>query len=154
EEELPEAQSRSLHRQDLAAAPRAPAITPDRRQPSGRRPLATVLAALAGIAALFTLTVATNLIFGAVDLFVTGHARYFQGFVNSIHANVTYSGASYLLALWSWLFVSYMFGLICYRLGVGVGQRIASGFGEPLAGANDRLLLLLTFVCFIAAGEM
>jgi len=85
---------------------------------------------------------------------VTGHARYFQGFVNSLDTNVGYSGAPYLLVLWGWLFVNYLFGLISYRLGVGVGQRIAWGFGEPFAGTNNRLLLFLTFVCVIAGSEL
>lgn len=154
DEELPEVESRSLHRQDLAVPPRAPAVTPDRRQPRGRRPLATLVAALSGIVALLTLTLATNLLFGVADFFLTGHARYFQGFVNSIDISASYSGASYLLVLWSFLFVGYMFGLISYRLGVGVGRRIASGFGEPVAGANDRLLLFLALVGAIATGEL
>jgi len=56
--------------------------------------------------------------------------------------------------LWGWLFVNYLFGLISYRLGVGVGQRIARGFGEPFAGTNKRLLLFLTFVVVIAGSEL
>src|SRR5262249_37549689 len=134
--------------------PRAPAVRPNRRQPRGYRPLATLLATLSGVVALLTLTLATNLLFGVADFFVTGHARYFQGFVNSLDTNISYSGASYLTVLWSFLFVGYMLGLISYRLGVGVGRRIASGFGEPVAGANDRLLLFLALVGAVAAGEM
>jgi len=101
-----------------------------------------------------TLPHAANAIFGIADFFVTGQARYFQGFVNSIDTNVRYSEAPYLLVLWGWLFVNYLFGLISYRLGVGVGQRIARGFGEPFAGTHIRLLLFLTFVVVIAGSEM
>jgi hypothetical protein len=101
-----------------------------------------------------TLPHAANVVFGIADFFVTGQVRYFQGFVNSIDTNVRYSGAPYLLVLWGWLFVNYLFGLISYRLGVGVGQRIARGFGEPFAGTNNRLLLFLTFVCVIAGSEL
>jgi hypothetical protein len=109
---------------------------------------------VAGIAAVLTLPHAANVIFGIADFFVTGQARYFQGFVNSIDTNVRYSGAPYLLVLWGWLFVNYLFGLISYRLGVGVGQRIARGFGEPFAGTNNRLVLFLTFVVVIAGSEL
>jgi|SRR6266849_1007724 len=154
DEELRETESPPIRRQDAAAAQSAPAAPPDVREPSGRYLQATLLAALAGIAALLTLPHAADAIFGIVDFLVTGHARYFQGFVNSIDTNVRYSEAPYLLVLWGWLFVNYLFGLISYRLGVGVGQRIAWGFGEPVAGTNDRLVLFLTFVCVIAGGEL
>ncbi len=154
DEELRETESPSPRRQDSAAEQSTPAAPPDVHGPSGRCLQATLLAALAGIAALLTLPHAANAIFGIVDSFVTGHARYFQGFVNSIDTDVRYSEAPYLLVLWGWLFVNYLFGLISYRLGVGVGQRIAWGFGEPFAGTNDRLVLFLTFVCVIAGGEL
>jgi hypothetical protein len=52
------------------------------------------------------------------------------------------------------LFANYLFGLISYRLGVGVGQRITPGFGEPFAGTNNRLLLFLTFVCVTVGVEL
>jgi hypothetical protein len=101
-----------------------------------------------------TLPHAANVIFGIADFFVTGQARYFRGFVNSLDTSVGSSEAPYLLVLWGWLFVNYLFGLISYRLGVGVGQRIARGFGEPFAGTNNRLLLFLAFVVVIAGGEL
>src|SRR5262249_57530787 len=107
-----------------------------------------------GIAVLLMLPHAANLTFGIIDFFATGHARNFQGLVNSIDTNVSYSGASYLLVLWGRLFVNYAFGLISYRLGVGVGGRVSSAFGEPFAGTNDRLLLFLSFVCFLAGAEL
>jgi hypothetical protein len=154
DEELRETESPSPGRQDSAAVQSPPAAPPDVHEPSRRSLRATLLAALAGIAALLTLPHAANVIFGIADLFVTGHARYFQGFVNSMHTNVGYSEAPYLLVLWGWLFVNYLFGLISYRLGVGVGQRIAWGFGEPFAGTNNRLLLFLTFVCVVAGSEL
>jgi hypothetical protein len=152
DEELREAESPPLRWQDLTAAHGARA--PDVERPPGRRLRATLLAALAGIAALLTLPLAANVTFGVVDFFATGHARNFQGLVNSIDTNVSYWGASYLLVLWGWLFANYLFGLISYRLGVGVGRRVSSGFGEPFAGTNDRLLLFLTFVCVIAGSEL
>jgi hypothetical protein len=127
---------------------------PDIHARPGRRLQATLLAALAGIAALLALPHAANAIFGIADFFVTGHARYFPGFVNSLDTNVYYSEAPYLLVLWGWLFVNYLFGLISYRLSVGVGQSFARGFGEPLAGTSGRLVLFLTFVCVIAGSEL
>ncbi len=166
DEELRETESPSPRRQDSAAVQSPPAAPPDLRaspdlraprdlhEPSGRGLRATLLAVLVGIAVLLTLPHAANVIFGIADFFVTGHARYFQGFVNSLDANVGYSEAPYLLVLWGWLFANYLFGLISYRLGVGVGQRIAWGFGEPFAGTNNRLLLFLTFVCVIAGSEL
>ena len=154
DKELSEPESPSLRRQDSPAAQSASAASSDVRRPRDRRLLATFLAAIAGIAGLLVLTHAATIIFGVVDFFVTGHARYFQGSVSSIETNVRYSGLPYLLAMWVWLFVNYMFGWISYRLGVRVGQRIASGFGEPFAGTNDRLLLFLTFVCIVAGSEL
>jgi DnaJ domain len=127
---------------------------PDVHGPHRRRLRATLFAATAAIAALLTLTLAANIIFAVVDLFVTGHARLFPGSVNSIDANVSYSGLPYLLVMWVWLFLNFMFGLISYRLGVRVGQRTASGFDDPFAGTNDRLLLFLAFVCAVAGTEL
>ncbi len=127
---------------------------PDIRGPQRHRLRATLFAAVVGIAALLTLMLAANIIFAVVDFFVTGHAGLFQGSVNSIDANVSYSGAPYLLVMWVWLFLNYVFGLISYRLGVRIGQRTASGFDEPFFGTNDRLLLFLTFVCAVAGSEL
>jgi hypothetical protein len=101
-----------------------------------------------------TLPQAANIIFGIVDFLATGHARYFPGFVNSLDTNVRYTEAPYLLVLWGWLFVNYLFGLVSYRLSVGVGQKVAKGFGEPFAGTSDRLLLFLIFVCVVAGSEL
>ncbi len=160
DEELRETESPSFLEQDSAAVQGTSASPPDLRvpldlhEPSGRRLQATLSAAFAGIAALLTLPHAANVIFGIADFFVTGSARYFPDFVNSLDTNVHYSEAPYLLVLWGWLFVNYLFGLISYRLSVGVGQRFARGFGEPLAGTSDRLLLFLTFVCVIAGSEL
>src|SRR5262249_59516464 len=114
DEELRETESPSLRRQDWAAAQGASAAPPDVPGPRGGRLPATLSAALAGIAALLTLPHAANVTFGVVDFFATGHARNFQGLVNSIDTNVSYSGASYLVVLWGWLFVNYAFGLISY----------------------------------------
>ena len=166
DEELRETESSSPRRQDSVAGQSPAAAPPDLRaspdlraprdlhEPSSRYLRATLLAALAGIAAVLTLPHAANVVFGIADFFVTGQVRYFQGFVNSIDTNVRYSGAPYLLVLWGWLFANYLFGLISYRLGVGVGQRIAWGFGEPFAGTSNRLLLFLMFFCVIAGSEL
>jgi curved DNA-binding protein CbpA len=135
--------------------PSVAAARPDIRAEPRRHSLrATVLAALAGIAALLALPQAANVIFGIAYFFTTGHARYFPGFVNSLDSNINYSEAPYLLVLWAWLFANYLFGLISYRLSVSVGQRVARGFGEPFAGTSDRLLLFLTFVCVVAGSEL
>jgi hypothetical protein len=140
--------------QNSPAVQRVSAAPPETRPPQPRRVRATLFAAIAGIAALLMLTLALNVLFGVVDFFVTGHARYFQGSVNSIETNVSFSGLPYLLVMWVWLFLNYMSGLISYRFGVRVGQRTASGFDDPFAGTNDRLLLFLTFVCAVACVEL
>lgn len=140
--------------QSSPAAQRVSVARPEVRGSQRRRVRATVFAALVGIAALLTLTLAANVIFGVIYFFVTGHARYFQGAVNSIETNVSFSGLPYLLVMWVWLFLNYMSGLISYRLGVRVGQRTASGFDDPLVGTNDRLLLFLTFVCAVTCVEL
>jgi hypothetical protein len=140
--------------QNSPAVQRVSTAPPEARGPQRRRVRATLFAAIAGIAALLLLTLAVNVLFGVIDFFVTGHARYFQGSVNSIETNVSFSGLPYLLVMWVWLFLNYMSGLISYRLGVRVGQRTASGFDDPFAGTNDRLLLFLTFVCAVACVEL
>jgi hypothetical protein len=168
DKELREAESASLPEQHSPAAPSVCAVPSEVREPQSelrwprpeaygprpRRLRATLFAATAGIATLLTLMLAANIIFAVVDFFATGHAGFFQGSVNSIDANVSYSGLPYLLVMWVWVFVNYMFGLISYRVGVRVGQRSASDFDEPLAGTSDRLLLFLTFVCVVAGSEL
>jgi hypothetical protein len=136
------------------AVQRVSVAPPEARGPQRRRVRAALFAAMAGIAALLILTLAVNVLFGVIDSFLTGHAGYFQGSVNSIETNVSFSGLPYLLVMWVWLFLNYISGLISYRLGVRVGQRTASGFDDPLAGTNDRLLLFLTFVCAVACVEL
>src|SRR5262249_6097781 len=96
DEELRDTESPSFLEQDSAAVQSTSASPPDLRAPpdlripldlhgpSSRRLQATLLAAFAGIAALITLPQAANVIFGIADFFVTGHARYFPGFVNSL----------------------------------------------------------------------
>jgi DnaJ-like protein len=153
DEELRDAESPSLGGQD-SVAPSVSTPPPEVHRPQPRRLRATLFAAVAGIAALLALTLAANVLFGIVDFFVTGQARSFQDSVNSIDTNVNFSGLPYLLVMWVWLFLKFMFGLVSYRIGVRVGQRTASGFGEPFAGTNDRLLLFLTFVCAVAGGEL
>jgi DnaJ domain len=153
-ESAPPTQETQLAQNSPAAVQRVSAAPPEARAPQRRRVRATLFAATAGIAALLMLTLAVNVLFGVVDFFVTGHARYFQGSVNSIETNVSFSGLPYLLVMWVWLFLNYMSGLISYRFGVRVGQRTASGFDDPFAGTNDRLLLFLTFVCAVACVEL
>jgi hypothetical protein len=140
--------------QSSPAAQRISVARPEVQGSQRRRVRAIVFAALAGIAALLTLTLVVNVLFGVIDFFVTGHTRYFQGSVNSIETNVSFSGLPYLLVMWVWLFLNYMSGLISYRLGVRVGQRTASGFDDPFIGTSDRLLLFLTFVCAVACVEL
>jgi hypothetical protein len=140
--------------QNSAAVQRVSAAPPEVHRPQRRRVRATLFAAIAGIAVLLTFTLAVNVLFGVIDFFVTGHARYFQRSVNSIETNVSFSGFPYLLVMWVWLFITYMSGLISYRLGVRVGQRTASGFDDPFTGTNDRLLLFLAFVCAVAGVEL
>ena len=130
------------------------AAPPEVAGPQRGRVRATLFAAIAAITALLALMLAVNMLFGIIDFFMTGHARYFQGPVNSIETNARFSGLAYLLVMWVWLFLHYMSGLISYRVGVGIGQRTASGFDEPFAGTNDRLLLFLTFVCAVACVEL
>jgi len=154
DKELRDIESPPLQQRYAAAAQRAAAARPVVDKPRGRRLRAPFVAALAAVAALLTLPHAANFIFGVVDFLVTGHTRYFQDFVNSVDADVRYSGFPYLLILWGWLFVGYLFGLISYLFGMRVGEGIALRFGEPFAGTNERLFLFLTFVCVIAAREL
>jgi DnaJ domain len=149
------------HMQRASAAPivRAPAVhervvhEPVVHEPQGRRLSAAFYAALTGIAALLALPHAADITFDVANFLTIGHTQDFQEFVNSIDGDTRYSGLVFLLILWGWLFVNYLFGLICYRLAVHVGERITSDFGEPVAGTNGRLFLFLTFVCVVAADE-
>jgi hypothetical protein len=156
--ELREAESPLLRPQDAVLAPPDPPTQPASappvvHKPQGHRLLAIFYAALTGIAALLALPHTANITFGIVNFLVTGHAQDFQEFIISIDGDTRYSGLAFLLVLWGWLFVNYLFGLICYRLAVRVGERTTPDFGEPVAGTNDRLFLFLTFVCVVAADE-
>ena len=149
DEELRERESPSP-RQDSVAAQQASRAPPIVNEPRGRRLLATLFAALTGIAALLMLPHVANGGLGIVDFFMTGHARYFHDFLNPIGTDVRYSGSIYLLVLWGWLFVNYMIGLISYRFGVRAGERIAPSF----AGINCRRFLFLTFVFVVTVDEL
>jgi hypothetical protein len=118
-----------------------------------RHALATLSAAIAGIALVLTLPPAANLIFGAVEFSLTGQARFFYEAENPVDAKGDFSSA-YLPVLWGWLFANYLFGLISYRLAVLAGEGAAARFGGSFAATNDRLFLFLTFVCVVAIGEL
>lgn len=154
DQELREMESPPLQGWDFAPAPTASAAPTSISMPWGRRLRAAFCAAVAGAAAVLTLPYAANLMFGVVDFLLTGHARHFQDFVNSVDANGGYFGLRYLLVSWGWLFIGYLLGWISYRLGIGVGARIASDFGEPIDGTNDRLFLFLTFICAVVGREL
>jgi curved DNA-binding protein CbpA len=154
DEELRETAGPASRRQDSAAAQRASAAPPFVHEPRGRHLLATLLAAVAGVAALLTLPYAAKVVLDVINFLATGHIGHFQDFEKAIDADVRFSGLTYLLALWGWLFISYLVGLISYRLSVRVGERIASGFGGLFTGTNVRLFLFLTFVCVVAGGEL
>lgn len=151
--ELRETASSAPRRQDFAAGQRS-AAPPFVHEPGGRRLLATLLAALAGAAALLALPYVAKVVLDVINFFATGHIGHFQDFEKAIDADARFSGLAYLLALWGWLFISYLFGLIAYRLSVGVGERIASDFGDLFSGTNVRIFLFLTFVCVVAGGEL
>ncbi len=141
--------------------PRRPAGSSDRHAaaaaaggpPQARHPLAVLASAMAGIALVLTLPPASNLVFGAVEFSLTGHARFFYDAENPVDAKGNF-GAAYLPVLWGWLFANYLFGLISYRLAVLAGEVTAARFGGSFAGTNDRLFLFLTFVCVVAVGEL
>jgi curved DNA-binding protein CbpA len=121
--------------------------------PQERHPLATLAAAVVGIALILALPPAANLIFGAMEFSLTGHARFFYEAENPVDAKGDFDSA-YLPVLWGWLFANYLFGLISYRLAVFAGEAAAERFGGSFAATNDRLLLFLTFVCVVAVGEL
>jgi hypothetical protein len=121
--------------------------------PQERHPLATLAAAVVGIALILALPAAANLIFAAVEFSLTGHARFFYEAENPVDAKGDF-GSAYLPVLWGWLFANYLFGLISYRLAVLTGETAAEWFGGSFAATNDRLFLFLTFVCVVAVGEL
>ena len=118
-----------------------------------RHALATLSAAVVGIALVLTVPAAANVIFGAVEFSLTGHARFFYEAENPVDAKGDF-GSSYLPVLWGWLFANYLFGLISYRLAVLAGETVAAWRGGSFAATNDRLFLFLTFVCVVAIGEL
>jgi hypothetical protein len=121
--------------------------------PRERHPLATLAAAVVGIALILALPPAANLIFAAAEFSLTGHARFFYEAENPVDAKGDF-GSAYLPVLWGWLFANYLFGLISYRLAVLAGETAAEGFGGSFVATNDRLFLFLTFVCVVAVGEL
>jgi hypothetical protein len=118
-----------------------------------RHPLATLGAAVVGIALVLALPLGANVIFAAVEFSLTGHARLFYEAENPVDAKGDF-GSAYLPVLWGWLFANYLFGLISYRLAVFAGGTTAERFGGSFAATNDRLFLFLTFVCVVAVGEL
>ncbi len=154
DEKLREKAGSALCGQDLAATRQASAGPPSADDSRGRRLLATLVAALAGTAALMTLPQVAKIILNIINFLVTGHIGHFQDLEKAIDADDRFSGLAYLLVLWGWLFISYLSGLIAYRLGVSVGERISSGFGDLLGGSYVRIFLFLIFVCVVAGGEL
>jgi curved DNA-binding protein CbpA len=138
----------SAQRSERPAAARS-AVAPQR----DRRPLATLAAAVVGIALILALPPAANLIFGAVEFSMTGHAPFFYEAENPVDAKGDF-GSTYLPVLWGWLFANYVFGLVSYRLAVYAGETAAARLGGSFAATNDRLFLFLAFVCVVAVGEL
>jgi hypothetical protein len=145
------------------AGPKAPAAARERSSgapaagASGpqRHPLATLAAAIAGVALVLTLPPATNLIFSAVEFSLTGQGRFFYEAENPVDVKGDFSASSYYLpVLWGWLFANYLFGLISYRLAVLTGETAAAHLGGSFAATNDRLFLFLTFVCVVAVSAL
>jgi curved DNA-binding protein CbpA len=118
-----------------------------------RHPLATLAAAIVGIALILALPPAANVIFGAVEFSLTGHAPFFYEAENPVDAKGNF-GSTYLPVLWGWLFANYLFGLVSYRLAVFAGETAAEQLGGSFAATNDRLFLFLTFVCVVAVAEL
>jgi hypothetical protein len=121
--------------------------------PPRRHVLAALASAIAGIALILVVPQAANLIFSAAEYSLTGHSRFFYDAETPVDARGNF-GSSYLPVLWGWLFANYLFGLICYRLAVAVGEGTARRFGGSFAATNDRLFLFLTFVVVVAVSEL
>lgn len=145
------------------ARPKAPAAARERSSAASaagapgqqRHPLATLAAAIAGIALVLTLPSAASLIFSAAEFSLTGHGRFFYDAENPVDAKGDFSASSYYLpVLWGWLFANYLFGLISYRLAVLTGETAAGHLGGSFAATNDRLFLFLTFVCVVAVSAL
>jgi hypothetical protein len=148
----PPPRSQAAHpKKSPVTATGAPATGPS---VEGRHAFATLSAAVAGIALVLTLPLAANVIFGAVEFSLTGHARYFYEADNPIDAKDGDSNSAYLLILWGWLFANYLFGLVSYRLAIAAGEMAAARGGGSFAATNDRLFLFLTFVCVVATGQL
>jgi hypothetical protein len=150
---LPESTSPAIRPQRPVVARRASASTPV-ASPGRRHVLATLSATVAGIAFVLALPPVANVIFSAIEFSLTGHGRYFYESDNPVDAKGDNSGLAYMVVLWGWLFANYLFGLISYRLAVGVGDVVAARSGGSFAATNDRLFLFLSFVCVVAAGEL
>jgi hypothetical protein len=159
DEELRRDESPRLLPHSPAARPKRPAVKPSAAAtaadaPRGRQVLATLSAAVAGIALVLALPQAANVIFSAVEFSLTGQARYFYEADSPADAKGGDSGSAYLMVLWGWLFANYLFGLISYRLAVAAGEMAAARTGGSFAATNDRLFLFLTFVCVVATGQL
>jgi hypothetical protein len=134
-------------RERPAAVPAMAGVSQD------RHPLATLAAAVVGVALILALPPAANVIFAAVEFSLTGHARFFYEAENPVDAKGAF-GSAYLPVLWGWLFANYLFGLTSYRLAVIAGETAAGHLGGSFAATNDRLFLFLSFVCVVAVGEL
>ncbi len=132
--------------------PQAPPRAAVPRQ--GRHLLATFSAAVAGVALILILPQAANLIFSAVEFSLTGNSLFFYDAETPVDAKGDFSGTTYLMVLWGWLFAGFLFGAIAYRVAVIIGEAAAVRLGGSFAATNDRLFLFLTFVCVVAVGEL
>lgn len=145
---LGDAAARARYDEELLRAD-APALpSPSPGAPRARRALAMLAAAVTGVALVLALPRATNLLMGEAAFSLTRQVGYFQGATPADARDA--AGTGYLLVLWGWLFASYLFGLISYRLAVRAGQFATAQFGS----VNDRLFLFLTFVCVVVTGEL
>jgi hypothetical protein len=143
------------HPKSSAVIRNRPPVPPEAGVPrQGRHLLATFSAAVAGIALILILPQAANIIFSAVEFSLTGHSLFFYDAETPVDAKGDFSASAYLLVLWGWLFASFLFGLISYRVAVIIGEIAAVRLGGTFAATNDRLFLFLTFVCVVAVGEL
>jgi hypothetical protein len=138
-----------------AVARKRPQARPEAAAPrQGRHLLATFSAAVAGVALILILPLAANVIFSAVEFSLTGSSLFFYDAETPVDAKGDFSGTTYLMVLWGWLFASFLFGAIAYRVAVIIGEGAAARLGRSFAATNDRLFLFLTFVCVVAIGEL